>query len=162
MCRRRGAFAVRLPPPEDAFRFKRPSNPAPILESSDTPLSGGIADTTGLLRAFAKYGGRAVFAFFWDPELVGHCHPGIRLRVKLGGRVSKTWGPPVELEVEVERVTDGRFRNAGPMEKGLKVNLGRTAVLRAGNRRVIVTSSCQSPNDTEYFRLHGIDVTQME
>jgi microcystin degradation protein MlrC len=60
--------------------------------------------------------------------------------------------------VQVERVTDGRFRNAGPMERGLEVNLGRTAVLRAGGLRIIVTESCQAPNDAEYFRLHGIDL----
>jgi microcystin degradation protein MlrC len=68
----------------------------------------------------------------------------------------------VPLEAEVERVTDGRFRNSGPMEKGLEVNLGRTAVLRAGTLRVIVTSSCQSPNDLEYFRLHGIDLAEVD
>jgi len=80
----------------------------------------------------------------------------------LGGRLSYAWGPPVELEVEVERVTDGRFRNSGPMEQGLEVNLGRTVLLRTGKLRIIVTSSCQAPNDLEYFRLHGIDLGQVD
>ena len=84
------------------------------------------------------------------------------MRVELGGRLAKTWGPAVALDVEVERVTDGRFRNAGPMERGLEVNLGRTAVLKAGALRIIVTESCQSPNDAEYFRLHGIDLAAVE
>jgi microcystin degradation protein MlrC len=48
------------------------------------------------------------------------------------------------------------------MERGLEVNLGRTAVLRSGSLRIIVTSSCQSPNDMEYFRLHGIDLAQVD
>jgi microcystin degradation protein MlrC len=100
----------------------------------------------------------AVFAFFWDPELVRRCERGKRMRVELGGRLSPTWGPPVALDVEVEGITDGRFRNSGPMERGLEVNLGRTAVLRAGPLRVIVTESCQAPNDLEYFRLHDIDI----
>jgi microcystin degradation protein MlrC len=103
-----------------------------------------------------------VFAFFWDPQLVAKCEKGKRMRVELGGRLAKTWGPPVELEVEVERVTDGRFKNAGPMERGLEMNLGRTAVLKAGAIRIIVTESCQAPNDPEYFRLHGIDVAAAE
>ncbi|MBV9191252.1 MAG: MlrC C-terminal domain-containing protein, partial [Betaproteobacteria bacterium] len=90
------------------------------------------------------------------------CERGKRMRVQLGGRLAKTWGPPVELEAEVERVTDGRFRNAGPMERGLEVNLGRTAVLKTGALRIIVTESCQAPNDPEYFRLHGIDVAATE
>jgi microcystin degradation protein MlrC len=84
------------------------------------------------------------------------------MRVELGGRLAQAWGPPVALDVEVERVTDGRFRNVGPMERGLEINLGRTALLRAGNARVIVTEACVAPNDPEYFRLHGIDLGAVE
>ena len=156
MYARRERFRVHLPSPAEVFNGLKPG--AAVLEPSDNPLSGGVGDTTGLFRALLESRREAVFAFFWDPELVRRCEPGKRLRVELGGRLSTTWGPPVALDVEVERVTDGRFRNSGPMERGLEVNLGRTAVLRAGGVRVIVTESCQAPNDLDYFRLHGIDV----
>lgn len=170
MYQRRGEFAVHLATPEQAFDQLTRQNrslPAAILEPSDNPLSGGAADTTGLMRALVERGMRyrSVFAFFWDPELVTRCHTlgaGARLRAALGGRLSPAWGPPVELGAEIERLTDGRFRNAGPMEKGLEVNLGRTAVMRSGNLRVIVTESCQAPNDPEYFKLHGIDLADVD
>jgi microcystin degradation protein MlrC len=165
MYRRRAQFAVRLPGPREALAsFKQGERPVAILEPSDNPLSGGVGDTTGLLREVVASSSRhrIVFAFFWDPELAQRCRPGERTRAQLGGRLSEAWGPPVPLEAEVERVTDGRFRNSGPMEKGLEVNLGRTAVLRAATLRVIVTSSCQSPNDLEYFRLHGIDLAEVD
>ena len=159
MYTRREHFAVLLPSPGRALRgLRRTGKPAAIVEPSDNPLSGGVGDTTDLLRAVVEAEVPGVFAFFWDPELAARCEPGKRMHVALGGRLSVTWGPPVELEVEVERVTDGRFRNAGPMERGLEVNLGRTALLRARDLRVIVTSSCQAPNDPEYFALHGIDL----
>jgi microcystin degradation protein MlrC len=162
MFRRRAQFAVRLPTPGEALASFEPKGA--LLEPSDNPLSGGVGDTTGLLREAlsraAHY--RTVFAFFWDPELASRCRAGERVHVKLGARLSDTWGPPVALDAEVERVTDGRFRNSGPMEKGLEVNLGRTAVLRAGTLRVIVTSSCQAPNDMEYFRLHGIELAEVD
>jgi microcystin degradation protein MlrC len=163
MYARRARFAVHLPTPAQALRtLVRTRLPAAIVEPSDNPLSGGVGDTTGLLRALLDVDLSAVFAFFWDPALAARCAPGKRMRVDLGGRLSPVWGPPVELEVQVDRVTDGRFRNAGPMERGLEVNLGRTALLRAGKLRVIVTTSCQAPNDPEYFRLHGIDVANAE
>src|SRR5690606_28329460 len=57
------------------------------------------------------------------------------------------------------RLTDGRFRNRGPMERGLAVDLGRTCVLDVDGVRLIVTETCQSPNDVAYFELHGIDLT---
>jgi microcystin degradation protein MlrC len=169
MFRLRDQFVVSLPRPETVFNFRKHAKPAAILEPSDNPLSGGVGDTTGLLRALLEHGRqyRAVFAFFWDPELVMQCHAGEnharkKFTARLGGRLSPAWGPPVLLEVEVERVTDGRFRNTGPMERGLEVTLGRTAVLRSGNLRVIVTESCQSPNDGEYFRLHGVDLAEVD
>ena len=165
MYRRRARFAVHLPGPASALRqLTLGEKPTAIVEPSDNPLSGGVGDTTGLLRALLEHGVRqpTVFAFFWDPQLAARCRPGERMEVKLGARLSAVWGPPVALQVEVERVTDGRFRNAGPMEKGLEVNLGRTAVLRSGELRIIVTSSCQAPNDPEYFRLHGIEIAQMK
>jgi microcystin degradation protein MlrC len=156
---RRERFVVRLPTPQQALRdLRRGANAAAIVEPSDNPLSGGVGDTTGLLRAVVEAQVPAVFAFFWDPALAARCEPGKRMRIALGGRLSPTWGPPVQLEAQVERVTDGRFRNAGPMERGLEVNLGRTALLRARQLRVIVTSSCQAPNDPEYFQLHGIEL----
>lgn len=162
MYRRRKEFAVSLRSPMEGLRFARTEKPAAVLEPSDNPLSGGVGDTTGLLRAVLQIQRRAVFAFFWDPDLARRCEAGQKMRVKLGGRLSAQWGPPVELDVKVERVTDGRFRNSGPMETGLEVNLGRTAVLRHEALRIIVTSSCQSPNDAEYFRLHGIDLAEVD
>ena len=173
MLRRAPQFAVHLAKPEQAFdqlarRKGRAGIPAAILEPSDNPLSGGVADTTGLLRALLEHGPeyRTVFAFFCDPEVVAQAHERTRLTVGLGGKRSGAWGASVPLEVAVERVTDGRFTNAGPMEKGLEVNLGRTAVLRAarspGHVRIIVTESCQAPNDMEYFRLHGIDLAEVD
>ena len=94
-------FVVQLPTPEQGFtNLVRTARPAAILEPSDNPLSGGVGDSTGLLRTLMEQGSnlRAVFAFFWDPELAARCDPGARLRVELGGRLSATWGPPVPLE----------------------------------------------------------------
>jgi len=71
MYERRGRFAVHLPSPAQVFGdLQSRERPAAILEPSDNPLSGGIGDTTGLFRALVESGREAVFAFFWDPELV--------------------------------------------------------------------------------------------
>jgi microcystin degradation protein MlrC len=65
----------------------------------------------------------------------------------------------VSVEAQVVKLTDGRFTNRGPMEAGLPVKLGATAVLGIGEwLKVIVTETCQSPNDMGYFELHGIDL----
>lgn len=134
-----------------------------VLEASDNPLSGGAGDTPGLFRAAtrADLPEGSVFAFFNDPELVARCAAagiGARLDVAFGGRLDDRFGEPVAVSAEVERLTGGRFRNSGPMEAGRPTELGPTALLRAGPLRVIVTSTAQSPNDVNYFALHGIDL----
>ncbi len=71
--------------------------------------------------------------------------------------MSKDFGAPVEVAAWVGRLTPGRFVNQGPMERGLPVDLGPTAVLDVRGIEVILTSACVSPNDPAYFALHGVD-----
>ena len=76
---------------------------------------------------------------------------------RLGGRLTADFGAPLEVVARVARLTGGRFVNRGPMERGLPVDLGPTAVLDVQGIEVIVTSACVAPNDPSYFALHGID-----
>ena len=162
---RRARFATRLPEAAEGLRraLAAPAGLVAIVDPSDNPLSGGIGDTPGLLRALldARPSVPAVFAFFWDPPLVERAWGagvGATLDVRLGGRITEAFGPPVEASARVLRLTDGRFRNSGPMEANLPVALGRTALLDVQGVQVIVTETCQSPNDAGYFALHGIDL----
>jgi len=162
----RARFQAAAPPPEAALALALAEPPGLIalVDCADNPLSGGIGDTPGLIRALveARPEVTTVFAFFFDPPLVARAHAagvGAILTATLGGRLTPDFGSPVKVEARVLRVTDGRFRNLGPMEAGLPVALGRTALLGIGEHlQVIVTETCQSPNDLAYFTLHGIDL----
>lgn len=163
---RRDRFMVELPGPAEGLcrALAAPAGLVAVVDPADNPLSGGIGDTPGLLAALLDFrpGVPCVFAFLWDPPLVARAHAegcGAAMSVRLGGRVSQAFGPPVEASVRVLRLTDGSFRNTGPMSTGLPVSLGRTAVLDSDGIQIVVTESCQSPNDPAYFALHGIDLT---
>lgn len=162
---RRERFTVHLPGPAAGLEaaLAAPAGLVAVLDPADNPMSGGIGDTPGLLRALLERRPRVptVFAFLWDPDVVRQAHMagiGGEFPARLGGRVTDAFGPPVAAEAHVLHLTDGRFRNQGPMEAGLPVSLGRTAVLEVQGVRVIVTESCQSPNDAAYFALHGVDL----
>ena len=158
-------FAIGLPGPEAALAtaLAAPPGLVALLDPADNPLSGGVADTPGLLRALVAAGPPVptVFAFLHDPATVAEAaalgvgHAG---RFRLGARTTAEFGPPVELEAVVERLTEGRFANDGPMERGAPVDLGPTAVLRAGALRVVVTSRKEAAVDPAFFALHGIDL----
>jgi microcystin degradation protein MlrC len=175
---RRGAFLIHLPGAEAALRealadrsASRAAGPVAVLEPADNPMSGGIGDTPGLFRALlaARPGmdpaSRVAFAFFCDPELVARARdagPGAALDATLGGRLTGDFGPPVAVTARVARLTEGRFVNQGPMERGLPVDLGPTAVLEFQGIEIIITSACVSPNDAAYFALHGIELARLD
>jgi microcystin degradation protein MlrC len=163
--KRKQQFHIRLPRPADGLQQAMKTEgegPAIVLDPADNPLSGGIGDTSALFQALleSKPPAGTVFAFFWDPPLVEVCHQagiGAAIEAKLGGRITQDFGPPVPATVKVLALTDGKFRNEGPYEHKLAVDVGRTVLLETGNVRVIVTESCLAPNDPAYFRLHGIE-----
>ncbi|MFO1337037.1 MAG: MlrC C-terminal domain-containing protein [Burkholderiaceae bacterium] len=140
-----------------------------MLDPADNPLSGGAGDTTAPLLALLAepLPGPTVFAFFHDPALVQRAAAaglGAELPVHLGGRWLPALGEPVALQARVQRVTDGRFVNAGPMWAGQACDLGPSVVLQDVARpllRVVVTSRCESPNDPAWFALHGVELASL-
>jgi microcystin degradation protein MlrC len=163
------AFRVRLPSPAGGIEMALDAlaaggqGPVAVLDPADNPMSGGIGDTPGLLAALLnrRPAVPAVFAFLCDPTIVERAQaagPGAVLDLRLAGRLTPVFGPPLAAQARVLRLTQGRFRNRGPMERGLDVDLGRTCVLEIDGVQLIVTETCQSPNDLGYFDLHGIDL----
>lgn len=159
-----GRFRVALPTPEAALdaALAAPPGTAALLDPADNPLSGGIADTPAVLRILLARAPAVptVFAFLHDPGTVAAARAagvGARLTRPLAGRLTDGFGPPVTVTAEVERLTEGRFVNEGPMERGAPVDLGPTAVLRVGQVRIILTSRREAAIDPGFFALHGID-----
>jgi microcystin degradation protein MlrC len=167
---RLGQFLPNLPDPETGLRRAVASHgkgPAVVLDPADNPLSGGIGDTPGLFRALLAMPrpARTLFAFFHDPVLVSRCHDlgsGSAISAKVGGRVSDLYGPPVSISARIVKLTDGKFRNEGPMERNLPVDVGRTAMLEVAGVMLIISESCQTPNDPGFFRLHGVDPESLD
>ncbi len=158
-------FAVSLPRPEAALAaaLAAPPGLVALLDPADNPLSGGACDTPGLLRALLEAGPpvETVFAFLHDPHTVAAARAagrGATLQCPLGARTTAAFGPPVPFAGIVEHLTDGRFINDGPMEAGITVELGPTAVLRAQRLRIIVTTRKEAAVDPAFFRLHGIEL----
>jgi microcystin degradation protein MlrC len=82
------------------------------------------------------------------------------VRVSLGGKYDKLHGDPLDIEVYVKCLADGRFVMQSPMSKGLKVDYGRMARLQAGGVDILVSTVRTQTLSPDPFLLHGIDVTQ--
>ncbi|MBT4890205.1 MAG: M81 family metallopeptidase [Rhodospirillales bacterium] len=169
---RQDDFIPNLISPSDGIRqalsCAETGKPVAVLEPADNPMSGGIGDTPELLASLLEESPEkpSVFAFFYDPALAQQAYEagiGASMNVTFGGKISTLYGSGIQVRVRIGKLTDGTFTNDGPMWQGLKVELGPTAVLQIENTQisVIVTSSCVSPNDTAYFRLHDIDLNSI-
>ena len=166
------AFEVHLPSPQQALAAAlastRPGLIA-ITDPADNPLSGGAGDTPGLLRALldARVAAPCLFASFADPTVVAAaCRGGLgqSIEVTLGGRFGTHFGAGVRLRATVERLTDGVFRNVGPMETGVERRCGGSVLLRVDDQpcvRIIVTGQVVPADDPAFFALHDVDPAEL-
>jgi microcystin degradation protein MlrC len=165
--RRQPDFMILLPDAVTGVARALESNKPGLLavtDPGDNPYSGGINDTPELFRALvaADPNRPVVFAAFADAEIVDQAwragvgkHLGT---IELGGKVMKDYGAPVKVEATVAKLTDGVFRTIGPMETGIELRCGRTALLKSGNISIIVTEHVAPANDPAFFHLHGIAI----
>ncbi len=140
------------------------SGPLVLVDIADNPWTGGPGDSAELLRFLLTNGVReAALALIRDPEAVAACLAagvGQRVELELGGKTDRLHGPPLPVRGYVRLLSDGRYRNRGPMHAGIVVDLGRTAVLVCDGVEVLVTERAESPIDLNVFRSHGIEPTE--
>jgi len=134
---------------------------APLLlaDISDNPGGGSAQDGVVLLGALLDAGVEdAALATIYDPEAVEaavDAGVGERVSLSLGGRSGEN-GEPLDVTGRVRLLSDGNYRNQGPMSTGLAVSFGRTALLEVDGVDVLVGSHRQQPYDPEAFRSQGI------
>ncbi len=118
-----------------------------------------------MLRTFLELGLKdALLLYLVDHEAIEAAHragAGSRIRLALGGKSEAVQGPPVDVEVEVVALSDGRFAYDGPMYAGLSGNMGRSAWLRVGGVSVVVVSKREQPLDQAFARTLGVDCRAM-
>jgi microcystin degradation protein MlrC len=135
--------------------------PLVIADGTDNPGGGGYGDATNILRALISEGVKKVaVGHIYDPACVQAAiaaGAGNALHVSLGGHIDPEFGAPIETEARVHSLSDGSFVNDGPMAKGVRTEMGPTAVLRIGAVEVIVISNRLQNTDLQVFLSQGID-----
>lgn len=136
--------------------------PIVISDGPDNPGGGGYADDVRVLRKLLEIGCKdAVVALIYDPESVERCisaGEGAAVELELGGKFSGT--EPLRCSAVVRRITDGKYRNHGPMNPGLQMDLLGTALVEIEGIRVIVVKNPTQPYDFALMELHGINPRQ--
>jgi microcystin degradation protein MlrC len=161
--RRRTEFNVELTPVRDVLRYVREKARGLVVlaDGSDNPGGGAPCDGTVILQTLLDEGAEdAVVGILYDPETVAQAHRagvGTTIDAVIGGKTDRLHGDPVHTRAYVRVLSDGEFVYRGPMGRGLKGHLGRTAVLVIGGVEVVVAERRQQLRDAEMLRCVGID-----
>lgn len=163
----REAFVYRTEPLDQAMARAAAMQQAPVvlLDHCDNAASGGTMDCMHVLGAVLDAGLEDVAAFaIFDPVAVQEmirAGLGATVTVSLGGKLDMPAiglrGQPRTITGAVKLISDGRYRNRGPMSRGVLIDMGPTVVLDTGRVEIIVISNQQEPNDYACFTSLGID-----
>lgn len=166
---RRHDFLVQCTPVDEAVQIAasaRDGDGGPIVlaDTADNPGAGAPCDGTILLHGILDQGvDNAALAALWDPRAVQVCRlagVGATVELQLGGKTDDLHGAPLPVTGRVRLLSDGRFKNLGPMNTGAETRMGPTAVLAIDGVDVIVTSNRVQALDAGVFLSQGIDPTR--
>ncbi|HYD08348.1 MAG TPA: M81 family metallopeptidase [Reyranella sp.] len=163
--RRRDEMSADYRPVADGIAAARAKSDKPgplvIADGTDNPGGGGYNDTTPVLQALIDAGVENVaFGTIYDPAAVRQAIEagvGAEIDVALGGHTDESMGKPVRAKAHVRMLSDGVFKNDGPMNAGVESNMGPTAVLRIGGIDVVTISNRIQTIDLQTFLSQGID-----
>jgi microcystin degradation protein MlrC len=157
----REKFAPPFPEVDAAVTRALESNRMSVVlaDSADNPGAGAGGDSTFILaRLLERKVENAAIGPFWDPGAVSFCHQagvGATLQLRIGGKVSRFSGPPLDVTAEVLAVA----KNA--MQDGLSgtiAPLGDVAVVRIDGVRVVLNTHRTQGFGTTVCTQFGIDL----
>jgi microcystin degradation protein MlrC len=133
-----------------------------LADASDCVGGGASGDSAALLAALLRHAPGATASIHVADDVAAAAAraagPGARIRLGLGNRRDPAYGPPLEVEAEVLRATDGTFTYSGGLMGGVRAEGGPSAVLRVGAIEVLATSNACYEYADEAFAAAGIDV----
>ncbi len=167
---RRADFVFPLEPMETSIARARDVEAGPVIlvDHGDNCGAGGPTDEMTVLGEVLRQGLKDVVAGpFWDPGAVAlmiEAGVGKILTIDVGGKTDMPAlgikGKPLRLTGQVRCITDGAYQVTGPMFTGMRLSLGRTAVLDVDGTLVVVCEKPQEPFDTGVFTHAGIDLSR--
>ena len=140
-----------------------PSGSVVLMDAADATSSGASGDSNVIVRELVRQGYRGrVLAPVVDTAAVGKAFEagvGATIRTTIGGSLDTVRFQPLELEVRVRLLSDGKFRSES---FGWHWDSGDTAVLQSDNITLVVGTRPVSLFDRSWFYAHGQDPRQFD
>ena len=170
----REAFVYKLEPLQQSVARAKaiPSGPGEgpivLLDHYDNCASGGTMDTTVVLAEILRQGLEDVAAFaIYDPQAVQQAIAagiGGKVTLSIGGKIKMPAipadSPPLSVTGTVKTISNGRYKNRGPMGRGVEMDMGAAIVLDTGAAEIVLISRHVEPSDLNCLSSLGIDPMQ--
>jgi microcystin degradation protein MlrC len=171
----REAFVYKPEPLQQSVARAKAMPPSPpgegpivLLDHYDNCASGGTMDTTVVLAEILQQGLEDVAAFaIYDPEAVQQAIAagiGAKVTLSIGGKFKMpaipAGSPPLTVTGTVKTISNGRYKNRGPMGRGVQMDMGATVVLDTGTVEIVLISRHVEPADLNCLLSLGIDPLQ--
>ncbi len=142
--------------------------PVVLLDHYDNCASGGTMDTTVVLAEMLRQGLEDAAAFaIYDPQAVQQAIAagvGAEVTLSIGGKIAMpaipAESPPLTVTGTVKTISNGRYRNRGPMGRGVEMDMGPSVVLDTGPVEIVLISRHVEPSDLNCLVSLGIDPLQ--
>jgi microcystin degradation protein MlrC len=134
-----------------------------LLDMGDNVGGGSAADGTCLLESIYRHKAGPAFACLYDPSAVQQCYAAgatARLQLSLGGHTDQQHGAPLQLEVRVMSLHEGRFAEPNPRHGGImEFDQGPTAIIQAIDAplTIMLTSKRMVPFSLQQLISCGVD-----
>ena len=166
---RRNEFVYAAEPLDESLARagKLTEGPILLIDHADNCASGGTQDTMAVVAEVMRQGLKDIaVGAIRDPAAVQkmiEAGVGSSLTLQLGGKMDMPSigrnGEPLEVTGTVKVISDGEFVVRGPMYTGVKMSMGKTAVLDTGSIQFVVIENNHEPFDLGMFRSVGIEPT---
>lgn len=139
--------------------------PALLVEPADNIGGGAPGDGTTILRRLIQRNEGPSCVVINDPDSVGRLQnlkPGGQVMLSLGGKGFSGDPGPLELSVELLRLSDGRFELEDVHSHlasmcGTRIDMGPSAVVRHDRVTILITSRATPPFDLGQLRSQGVE-----
>jgi microcystin degradation protein MlrC len=130
-------------------------------DPADATTAGAPGDSTWVLSELLKYDWpRGALITMVAPDIVAaadRAAPGSTLTTPIGGKRDTRFCKPIDVTATVIRTFDAAFTLNGHLGRNMPIDMGRSAVLRVNDVRIVVTSKSGPHFAPELFHAAGLD-----
>jgi microcystin degradation protein MlrC len=131
-----------------------------LVDVGDNLGAGTPGDGTVLLAELLRQQAQGALVLLCDSEAITACIDagvGQRVVTRVGAKCDRHHGEPVEISGKVRLLSDGVYRNIGPMRDGIVEDQGRTAVVSVDGVLLVLTERRMPMWNLQQLRALGIE-----